>query len=128
MLIAHVSPILQVTHAIGGQYKYKGHRISFPQNIEHVSNILPHTIDNFPITIVRQRDQHGTHYNFTMNRDRVYKELKYKVEHDKFYLDVQINENSLNYLPRNANENIFVKLKISIWNLIQMQIRLFLLV
>ena len=50
MLIACVSPILQVTHAIGGQYKYKGHTISFPQNIEHVSNILPHTIDNFLIT------------------------------------------------------------------------------
>ena len=30
MLIAHVNPILQVTHAIGGQYKYKGHTISFP--------------------------------------------------------------------------------------------------
>ena len=34
MLIACVSPILQVTHAIGGQYKYKGHTISFPQNVQ----------------------------------------------------------------------------------------------
>ena len=112
MLTAHVSPILQVTHAIVGQYKYKGHTISFPQNIEHVSNILPQTIDNLPIIIVRQRDQHGTRYNFTMNRDHVYEALKYKVEHDKFYSNVQINENSLNYLPRNANENIFPRLKI----------------
>lgn len=36
MLIARVSPILQVTHAIGGQYKYKGHTISFPQNVQQV--------------------------------------------------------------------------------------------
>jgi hypothetical protein len=111
MLIARVSPILQVTHATGGQYKYKGHTISFPQNIEHVSNILPHTIDNLPIIIVRRRDQRGTNYNFTVNRDRVYKALKYKVEHDKFYSDVQINENALNDLPRNADENIFARLK-----------------
>ena len=30
MLIALVSPILQVTHARGGQYKYSGHTICFP--------------------------------------------------------------------------------------------------
>jgi hypothetical protein len=34
MLIARVNPILQVTHATGGQYKYKGHTISFPQHVE----------------------------------------------------------------------------------------------
>ena len=52
MLIARVSPILQVTHATGGQFKYRGHTISFPQNIDHVSNILPHTIDKLMIIIV----------------------------------------------------------------------------
>ena len=30
MLIARASPILQVMHSIGGQYKYQGHAISFP--------------------------------------------------------------------------------------------------
>ena len=30
MLIAHVSPILQVTHATGGQLKCRGNTISFP--------------------------------------------------------------------------------------------------
>ena len=33
MLITRVNPILQVTHAQGGQYKYSGHTISFPQDI-----------------------------------------------------------------------------------------------
>ena len=70
-----------------------------------------HTIDKLPIIIVRRRDQHGTHYNFTVNRDRVYKALKYKVEHDKFYSDVQINENALNDLPKNRDENVFHRLK-----------------
>ena len=65
ILIACVSPILQVTHATSGQFK-------------------------LPIIIVWRRDQHGTQYNFTVERDRVYKALKYKVEHDKFYSDVQI--------------------------------------
>ena len=33
MLIAMVNPILQVTRSRGGQYKYIGHTISFPQDI-----------------------------------------------------------------------------------------------
>jgi len=36
MLIAHVNPILQVTHAQGGQYKYSGHTNSFPQDISTI--------------------------------------------------------------------------------------------
>ena len=110
MLIARVSPILQVTHATGGQYKYKGHTISFPQNVQQVSKILPHTIQNLPIIIVRRRNQRGTDYNFTVNRDRVYNSLRYKIEHDKFYSDVIIDNNALNDLPRNTDENVFSRL------------------
>ena len=100
-----------MTHVTGGQFKYRGHTISFSQNIDHVSNILPHTIDKFSIISVQRRYQHGTQYNFTMNRDRVYKALKYKVEHDKFYSDVYFNDNALNDLPRNRDENVFHRLK-----------------
>lgn len=52
MLIVSVSPILQLAHAIGGQYRYKGHMISFPQNVEHVLQILLHTIYHLLIIIV----------------------------------------------------------------------------
>lgn len=111
MLIAHVNPILQVTHAIGGQYKYKGNIISFPQNVEYVSNVLPYSIRDLPIIIIRRRDQRGTNYKFTVNRDRVYKAFNYKVEHYNFYSHVKINENALNDLIGNSNENIFNKLQ-----------------
>ncbi|XP_059071599.1 uncharacterized protein LOC131868268 [Cryptomeria japonica] len=111
MLIACVNPILKVTHVIGGQYKYKGHTISFPQNVEQVSNVLPHSIENLPIIIVRRRDRRGTNYHFIVNRDGVYTALKYKVEHEKIYSDVRIDQNALNELPRNFDENIFNKLK-----------------
>ena len=30
MLISRANPVLQVTHAHGGQYKYSGHTICFP--------------------------------------------------------------------------------------------------
>ncbi|XP_059076593.1 uncharacterized protein LOC131875899 [Cryptomeria japonica] len=110
MLIARVNPILQVTHAIGGQYKYKGHTICFPQEVREIARILPHQIKDLPIIIVRKKDQRGTNYNFTVNKERVYRALKYKIKHDKFYRDVQIDENALNDLICNLDENIFDQL------------------
>ena len=44
MLISHANPVLQVTHAHGGQYKYFGHTIFFPQDISNISKYLPHLI------------------------------------------------------------------------------------
>ena len=41
MIIARISPILQVIHARGGQCKYSGHIISFPQQIVQISNCVP---------------------------------------------------------------------------------------
>ena len=41
MLIARVGPILQVKHAMGGQYKYRKHTIIFPQDIQTITKILP---------------------------------------------------------------------------------------
>jgi hypothetical protein len=111
MLIARVTPILQVTHATGGQYKYKGHTICFPQHVEEVYKVFPHAIDKLPIIIVCRRDQRGTCYNFTVNRERVYRALRYKVENDPFYADVRIDEGALNDLTQNSDENIFNRLK-----------------
>lgn len=111
MLIALVTPILQVTHATGDQFKYRGHTISFPQNIENVVKKLPHLLKDIPLIIVQRKDQHGTNYNFTVNKARVYKPLRYKIEHDKFYSNVIINENALDNIEENSDHNIFNDLR-----------------
>lgn len=41
MLIARVSPVLQVTYARRGQLKYSGHTICFPQDITVIATYLP---------------------------------------------------------------------------------------
>lgn len=41
MLIICVNPILQVTHARGGKYKYSGHAISFPKDISTIVQSIP---------------------------------------------------------------------------------------
>lgn len=41
MLIARASLILQVMHSIGGEYKYRGHTISFPQEVANLIMRFP---------------------------------------------------------------------------------------
>ena len=54
MLIARVTPILQVTGAHGGQFKYSGHTISFPQDIQTITKYLPRKIDQLDVLILRR--------------------------------------------------------------------------
>ncbi|XP_057825708.1 uncharacterized protein LOC131037537 [Cryptomeria japonica] len=111
ILIARLNPILQVTHATGGQFKYKGHTISFPQHIEKIAEKLPHSITSLPIIIVRRKYQRGTSYNFIVNRDHVYRALQYKIQNDKFYADVTIDTCALENLSEGCDQNIFEQRK-----------------
>ena len=54
MLITCANPVLQVTHARGGQYKYSGHTICFPQDISNISKYMPHLISELDILVVRK--------------------------------------------------------------------------
>ena len=54
MLISRANPILQVTHARGGQYKYFGHTICFPQDIYNIATYLPHLVSELDILVVRK--------------------------------------------------------------------------
>ena len=49
--IARVNPILHVTYARGGQYKYRGHTIKFPQDINPILKTLGQ-IEDLDILIV----------------------------------------------------------------------------
>ena len=61
MLIAKVNPILQLTHARGGQYKYNGHTICFPQDITKIASMLPRRVGDFDILIITRHsnDHHA---------------------------------------------------------------------
>ena len=52
MFISRANPILQVTHAHGGQYKYSGHTICFPQDISNLATYIPHLVSSLNILIV----------------------------------------------------------------------------
>ena len=68
MIIARVNPILQVTHARGGQYKYSGHTICFPQDITKIAKMLPQHVENLDILIVTCHSNDHTAYDFIVSR------------------------------------------------------------
>ena len=68
MLIARVNPILQVTHARGGQYKYSGHTISFQQDISTILKHLPRRVEHLDILIVRIHGAQYKHYECYVKR------------------------------------------------------------
>ena len=71
MLIARASPILHVMHSIGGQYKYRGHTISFPQEIKDVAKTLPRHINNLDLmVVVRKKGRQGSSYDFTVRKKK----------------------------------------------------------
>lgn len=69
--ISHVNPILQVTHARGGQYKYIGHTICFPQDIISIANILPCLVSELDIVIVTRHGCDHKTYDFIVSGARV---------------------------------------------------------
>jgi ATP-dependent DNA helicase PIF1 len=104
MLIARVNPILQVTHARGGKYKYSGHTISFPQDISMIARNLPRRVEDLDFLIVRRCGAQSKYYECYVKRSRVMNALYYKIQMDKFYQDVQIDMDSVTALPENPTD------------------------
>lgn len=100
MLIARVNPILQVTHTIGGQYKYSGHTIIFPQDIQNIASVLPRKLGDIDVLIVRRPRAQGNYYDCYVSRGRFRGALQYKVKYDPYYKDVSIDYNNLNQIPK----------------------------
>ena len=80
MLISRANPILQVTHAHGGQYEYSRHTICFPQNISNISKYLPHFISELDILVVCKCNSTNNPYELFVSQTRVLAALEYKME------------------------------------------------
>ena len=76
-------------HSMGGQYKYRGHTISFPQQVKDVAKTLPRYINNLDLMIVvRKKGWQGSGYDFTVRKQKVMDALIYKIQNDPYYRDV----------------------------------------
>ena len=109
MLIERINLILQVTDAHGGQYKYSGHTIIFPQDINSIAKILPRQIEYLDILIVKREGSQFKHCYFTVCRSHVMNALHYKIQMENHYQYVEIDLELVGCLP-NQPTNFFTKL------------------
>ena len=99
MLISRANPILQVTRARNGKYKYYVHTIFFPQYISNIATYLPHLISELDILVVCKCNSTNNPYELFDSRTRVLAALQYKMENDPYYKDVQVSPTALAYFP-----------------------------
>ena len=95
-----------VTHAHGVQYKYSGHTISFPQDINSIAKFLPRQIEYLDILIVKREGSQFKHCYFTVCRSHVMNALHYKIQMDKYYRDVKLIQSQLNIF--HINQHMFL--------------------
>lgn len=101
IIIARVDPILQVTHARGGQYKYSGHTISFPQDISTIVQRIPRHVEDIDFLIVRR---HGVVSKCYVKISQVVAALLSKIQHDQYYRDVVIDYDLVNALHKRSTD------------------------
>ena len=99
MIISRANPILQVTHAHGGQYNYSGHTICVPQDISNIARSLPHLISELDILVVRKCNSTNNPYELFVSRTHVLFSLQYKMANDPYYKDVQVKPIALASFP-----------------------------
>jgi len=104
MIIAWVNLILQMMHAHGGQYKYSGHMICFPQDISSIAKKLPRHVEEIDSFIVRGQGVQSEYYECYVKRQCVMDALRYKIEMDEYYRDVEINMDSFASLPERPTD------------------------
>eukprot|EP01018_Ginkgo_biloba_P010190 Gb_29816 [translate_table: standard] len=97
-------PYVLVLHAPGGQYKYSGHTISFPQDIHSVTSSLSRHVKSLDVLIVRKRGEDGRNYDCYVKGSRVMNVLSYKVRFDRYYARVVVDEDAIQLLPKRATD------------------------
>jgi len=55
-----------------------------------IFNYLPHQIEDLDILLVRRNNSYQIYYDFFVSRYCIMESLKYNLEHDSYYKDVQL--------------------------------------
>ena len=107
-LIAQVHPVISMYRIRGSQYGYKGHVINFPQDISTIANRLPYTFDIISKFIIVRRNEGEGHSDFFVNRNHVRDALLYLKANNRWYSNIEIDEDILQLLPE--GESVFAQI------------------
>ena len=104
MLIARAFPIIQLyTKPKGGQFAYKGHVLTFPQNVQQLANVLPRCPKDLPVILFQICGENYHSKEFTVRRQKVDTALHWLVANNSLYTTVTIDYSRIDNLPENGS-------------------------
>jgi len=102
ILIARVAPVMSVMRLpeyCGGHWRFKGHVVCFPPDIQPVVSVLPRV----SVVVLVLRSQQSANADavreFRVSRQRVRDALLWLMEHDRYYGDISVSVENLEQLP-----------------------------
>ena len=98
-LIARIHPVLSVYQVKKCQFRYKGNVINFPQDVQEVANILPHTVKGLKSIVTFSLHYEGGFKEFNVRRKKVIDALVWLKRYNPLYADVEIDIDRCNLLP-----------------------------
>ena len=101
--IARVHPMVSVYKLKFGQLGYSGQVISFPQNVNSLATSLPLSIDQISQFVILRRGGDFNHRDFYVNRENVRRALIWLQHNNRYYADIQINNQNLANFPAGGN-------------------------
>jgi ATP-dependent DNA helicase PIF1 len=99
MLIAQVHPVVSLFRIQGNQFAYRGNVISFPQNIEAYSAILPVRPSDLTSTVFFSKPTSTGVASFRANQIRIRNALVWLKANNQYYRHIVISEDNLSQIP-----------------------------
>jgi len=103
MLIARVVPVMccvmsyvmRLSEYRGGQWRFKGHVVCFPQDIQPVVSVLPRVSVDVLVLRSQQSANADVVREFFVRRQRVHDALLCLMEHNRYYGDISVSVENL---------------------------------
>ena len=105
-LISRLAPVINIHMLKHGGIAANGHCVTFPQDVNEPSQILPLLPKDIKIIRVRRKGSNETSKDFNVRRSVVENALHWLKNNNPAYSDITISQQRLNDLPENGELNI----------------------
>ncbi|KAK3910184.1 Halomucin [Frankliniella fusca] len=102
-LISRIHPVTSLYRVKRLQYKYKGHVINFPQDVQHVADTLPYLVEDLSHVVVVRLNDKVLLKDFVVRKQKVLDALLWLKNHNPHYSDICVDQVSLDKLPIDGN-------------------------
>jgi len=91
--------VMRLSEYRGGQWRFKGHVVCFPQDIQPVVSVLPRVSVDVLVLRSQQSANADAMCEFRVCCQKVHDALLWLMEHDRYFGDISVSVENLEQLP-----------------------------